>query len=87
MNSLTHARPAVQTAADLEAAFRSEGFTPGAPPLLSARALAIDLACARRARCPACRRRLLQFRPFHRGDAYRVLLACLALGCGAGEER
>jgi hypothetical protein len=78
MNNTTH-----QTATALEAAFRAEGFTPGAPPHVSADCLAIDRRVCRQSRCPACRKRGLAFRPYHCGQRYRGLAVC---SCGAGEE-
>jgi hypothetical protein len=77
--------PATATTAEaLDREWRSLGFVAGAPPRVSPDGRAIDKRVCRHLKCAACRRRGLDYRPFRRGDDYRVLAACLH--CGAGEE-
>jgi hypothetical protein len=60
-----------------------QGFCLGPPAHVKNRSLAVDRACARRLRCPSCKRKGLTFLPFHLGDSYRGLVRCR---CGAGRE-
>jgi Flp pilus assembly pilin Flp len=75
---------APQTAAAIEQQFAVEGFRPGAPRHITAQSQAIDRLVCRRLKCPACRKRGCDYRPFTDGRAYRVLACCQA--CGAAEE-
>jgi hypothetical protein len=54
------------------------GFQPGAPPHVPAEIQNIDRRVYRVQRCPACGRRGMRFRPFHRGGEYRAIVRCPA---------
>jgi hypothetical protein len=79
---MTTTTTTLTTAADLAHQFHAEGFAPGVPYGLPAEALAIDLACYSRQRCPCCRKRL-GVRPWTDGARYRLLCSCR---CGFGAE-
>jgi hypothetical protein len=82
---MPHTTTPILTATELARQFAAAGFTPGAPPRLSAEAQAVDRQIARQARCPRCRRRGMIFQPYHDGvHHYRVLLTCPV--CSTGEE-
>lgn len=85
MQTVTTNRPHAIPAVELARQFQAAGFVEGLPPHLPERALEIDRAACQRLKCPGCRRRGLDYRPFHHGPRYRVLACCLA--CGAGDER
>jgi hypothetical protein len=71
-----------ETAEGLARQFQAEGFASGVPYGLPAEALAIDLTCYSRQRCPSCRKRL-GVRPWTDGARYRLLCSCR---CGFGVE-
>jgi len=60
---------------------RADGFTAHVAPLVRA----VDRHTARRMKCPACKRRGLGCKPFHKDASYRVLTVCPACGA-AGDE-
>ena len=72
-----------RTGAAVEAEFRQLGFAPGFPPTLAPMARAVDQGSARRLVCPACKRRGLGLKPFHKDGGYRCVAVCQ---CGYGEE-
>lgn len=66
-----------------KARLHAEGFVPGAPAHVSVECQAIDAHAVHAARCGACGKRRLAYRPFHAGRIYRALAAC---PCGWAEE-
>jgi hypothetical protein len=66
-----------------EVALEQLGFAPGAPTHITRGSQHIDAQVARKLRCPGCRKRGMDYRPFHRGWAYAALAVCL---CGKAEE-
>ena len=72
-----------RTAAAVEAALRTLGFSPGFPDHIAPIARAVDQGSARRRVCPGCRRRGLGLKPYQKGHAYRCVVVCK---CGFGEE-
>jgi hypothetical protein len=70
------------TAEALRSLFRAEGFRPGVPAHLPAEALAVDLNCFRRMRCPQCRKSVA-VRPWTDGARHRLLCSCR---CGYATE-
>jgi hypothetical protein len=73
----------VQAKSSAEVALEQLGFAPGAPAHITRASQDIDAQVARKLRCPACRKRGMDYRPFHRGRAYAALAVCR---CGAGED-
>ena len=60
----------------LAAALEQLGYEPGKPAHVTAETLGVDArSCARR-RCGRCRRRGLDFLPYHRGRSYKVVASC-----------
>jgi hypothetical protein len=97
MAHLTTHAPAVQTAVELPAARRAasveahlqaQGLLPGAGPVITPRTQQVDQLMVKHSRCPACRQRGRQYKPFHGRDRqtgrprYVIVAAC---ACGAGE--
>lgn len=78
--------PDAHSASALVAAFLASGYLPGVPPGLPADCRDIDARIARRMKCPRCKRRGCQYRPFHKAGGYRVLAACKDRECGGAEE-
>jgi hypothetical protein len=72
-----------RTGAAVETSLRSLGFTPGFPPPLAPMARAVDQSSARRLVCPACKRRGMGLKPFHKAGGYRCVAVCK---CGFREE-
>jgi hypothetical protein len=66
------------TGGALRSRLRAAGFRPGTPPGLPAEALAIDLDCYSRMRCPLCGGRLA-VEPWTDGASYRLLSFCKCL--------
>ena len=71
-------------AADIERAWRAIGFVEGGPPGIPPAIVATDIRCYRAMKCPACNRRGMVVRAFHRQSEFRLL--CLCRHCGAGSE-
>ena len=81
----TRSTASVQLASVLESLLQRQGYTAGSPPHLTAWSEEIDAGVAASAVCPAsCGVVGLKARPYHRGQSYRVVLACPV--CNAGEE-
>jgi hypothetical protein len=80
--NVTTTRPTTRN--DLERQVRREGFAPGLPHNITEATVRTDKAAYRRMRCPGCGRKRMEFYPWHRGRAYRVLAGCSE--CGAAEE-
>lgn len=76
----------VTTAPNLGAEMAAAGFVAGPPPWLRAECLAADLDFCRDSDCPACGRRGLEYRPFHRPDGRGQYLAFGLCACGAATE-
>lgn len=76
MTSITQLRPGVKPAAETIRQLEAHGYRPGFPVHLTLAAQRIDRQFCRFARCPACRRRGLEARPFHRLGSYRLMAEC-----------
>jgi hypothetical protein len=61
-----------------------QGFRPGTPARVSAVERQIDVDLCAEAVCAGCGHEGLEFRPYHRGDCYRIMAACSQ--CGSVEE-
>lgn len=72
------------TLGDLERRLAGAGWKPGTPPGLTNLTVQTDLRICKQMKCPGCKRRGLEYRPYHRGQRYRVLAACPH--CHAAEE-
>jgi hypothetical protein len=72
------------TASELEAGWRAIGLVDGAPASMPPAVIAADIRCYRVMKCPACGRRGMAVKAFHRRDEYRLLCRCRS--CGVGTE-
>jgi hypothetical protein len=84
MSTLTQPTAPVNALADLEAQLRREMYEPGCPAQILEATARHDAHAVARMRCPGCGLRRLEYHPWQRGRAYRVLAGCTH--CGAGEE-
>src|SRR5690242_8439145 len=75
-----------RTFAELSEVLRVLGFAFGVPPWLPPTAAAIDRRACRLMRCPACRRRGLQYRPYHEPAVLRYRVVAVCPECQAAEE-
>jgi hypothetical protein len=78
----TQAPPA--TLAELEAQLQREMYDPGCPPQVSEATARTDARHVAHLRCPGCGLRSMEFHPYQRGRAYRILAGCTV--CGVAEE-
>ena len=69
---------------DLHAKLTAAGFVLGFPAALTLASRAADQRTCAHMKCPSCRRRGLAYRPYCRGNRYRVIASCPA--CFAAEE-
>lgn len=67
----------------LEDELAAIGFVAGPPPHIAPAMVDVDRRVGRAMKCGACHRRGMKFRPMHKGEVYRVVLAC---SCGNREE-
>jgi hypothetical protein len=92
MSTVTHPTPHVNlgspaevaTLAELEAQLRRAMYEPGTPDQVSEATARTDAYQVSHMHCPGCGLKRLEYFPWHRGSAYRVLAGCSE--CGAAEE-
>jgi hypothetical protein len=81
---IPHSSPEAPPAARLVAKLMQEGYRPGAPSRVDLQARTADAEILQDCLCPNCLGAGLAYRPFVKGDSYRVIGLCQV--CGAGEE-
>src|SRR5262245_8086835 len=74
----------ILTEGELGRQLEDAGYSPGGPPTLSARSRNADRQAAAALVCPCCSGSGMSYRPYHCGEAYRVLCSCWR--CGAAVE-
>jgi hypothetical protein len=75
--------PTVASAAELARQWFADGLRPGLPTWVSIETAAIDSLMLRKAKCPGCGKRGLQYNAWGDRSRYRVLASC---SCGCAEE-
>jgi hypothetical protein len=81
--TITESTARVKSGTVLIAGLLRDGFRPGAPPRVSLLARTIDAEVCQEIICPNCHGTSLAYRPFVKGNTYRVVALCR---CGHGEE-
>ncbi len=87
MSMTPQAPPAVNpvaTLAELEAQLRRQMYEPGCPAHVTEATARADAHAVAHLRCPGCGLKRMEYHPWYRGKAYRVLAGCTH--CGAAEE-
>jgi hypothetical protein len=82
MAIVTLPKSAVKGAGRFTRRLRRRGFTEGPPERLDPTIVQIDREVVQRHLvCPLCKRRGLQFHPFHNADQYAAVARCPSPGC------
>ncbi len=84
MHSNTVARPQHTLFIELARQLAREGWAPGAPLRIRSATRAIDRFLCRQLVCGHCRRKGLEYYPYHRDGEYKVLAVCHV--CQGAEE-